>query len=73
MQFQAISDFFTVLDTTTVNAQGNFRQRAVNWNVPLVFKQATILVTGFSGDCTRIGNLYLEYDIKGYVIEEAAD
>lgn len=73
MQFQAISDFFTVLDTTMVNAQGNFRQRSVNWNVPLVFKQATILVTGFSGDCTRIGNLYLEYDVKGYVIEEAAD
>lgn len=73
MQCEAISDFFTVLDTTTVNANGNFRQRRVAWNVPLVFKQATVLFTGVSGDCTRLGNLYLQYQILGYDIEEAAD
>lgn len=66
MQCEAISDFFTVLDTTTVNAQGNFRQRAVNWHQPLVFKQFTVLITGFSGDCTRIGNLYVQYQKLGY-------
>lgn len=73
MQVEMISDFFTVLDTTVVNAQGNFRQRRVAWHVPLVFKQGTALFTGVSGDCTRLGNLYLQYQILGYDIEEAAD
>ena len=72
MQAEAISDFFTVLDTALVNANGNFRQRAVNWHVPLVFKQMTVLFTGTSGDCTRIGNLYLKYQILGYKIQEPA-
>ena len=70
MQVEAISDFFTVLDTTTVNAQGNFRQRPVRWHLPLEFKQFTVLITGFSGDCTRLGNLYLQYQKLGYVIED---
>ena len=72
MQAEMISDYFTVLDTTIVNANGNFLQRRVAWHVPLVFKQATVLFTGTSGDCTRLGNLYLEYQILGYNIEEAA-
>ena len=70
MQAEAISDFFTVLDTTVINAQGSFRQHAVRWHVPLEFKQFTVLITGASGDCTRIGNLYLQYQKLGYVIED---
>ena len=72
MQVEAISDFDVILDTTVVNAQGPFRQRAVRWHVPLEFKQFTALFTGFSGDCTRIGNLYLQYQKLGYVIEDPA-
>lgn len=66
MQAEAINDFFKVLDTTVINAQGNFRQRGVEWHTPLIFKQFTVLITGFSGDCTRIGNLYLQYQRLGY-------
>jgi hypothetical protein len=70
MQLFAISDRFVVLDATTVNGQGNYYQRSVNWNKPLVFKQFTVMVTGYSGDCTRLGNLYLKYQKLGYKLEE---
>lgn len=70
MQCEAISDYFDVLDTTTINANGNFRQRSIDWHVPLVWKQGTVLITFVLGDCTRIGNLYITYQRLGYNIEE---
>lgn len=66
MQVQAISDFNTVLDNTVVNANGVSRERGVEWHLPLVFKQGTFLFSGLSGPCTRIGNLYIEYQRLGY-------
>ena len=70
MQCEAISDRQTTLDTTTVNANGEFRQRKINWHVPLIFKQFTVLINGYSGACTRLGNLYLRYQILGYTLED---
>lgn len=70
MQCEAIRDDHVVLDTTTVNAQGNFYQRSIDWHVPLVMKQFTVLITFTLGDCTRIGNLYLTYQRLGYRIQE---
>ena len=70
MQCEAIDDFVTVLDTTAVNAQGPFRQRAINWHVPLEFKQFSVSITGFAGDCTRLGNLYMRYQHLGYKLED---
>ena len=72
MQAYAISDRGVVLDTTTVTAQGPFYQRAVDWNVPLVFRQFTVMFTGTSGDCTRLGNLYLKYQVLGYKLQESS-
>ncbi len=50
----------------------NFRQRSVNWNLPLVFKQASFLVTGNSDFALRLGNLYMKYQLLGYKLQEAA-
>ena len=66
MQCEAIDDFVTVLDTTTLNANGPFRQRGIYWHLPLQFKQFSVSITGFSGDCTRLGNLYIKYQRLGY-------
>lgn len=71
MQIQAISDYFTVLDTTTLNAQGNFRQRSIDFHVPIVWKQGTFLITGYSGPCTRLGNLYIQYQRLGYKLMQS--
>ena len=70
MQFEAIDDFFTVLDNTTVDAQGSYRQRAVNWTRPLQLKQFSVLVTGYSGDCTRLSTLFMRYQRLGYKLSE---
>ena len=48
---------------------GTFRQRSVNWNEPLIFKQASLQITGNSGPWTRIGNLYMRYQHLGYKLE----
>jgi hypothetical protein len=51
---------------------GVFRQRSLNWNVPLVFKQAMLSVAGTSAFNVRIGNLYMKHQRLGYKLEEAA-
>ncbi len=51
---------------------GVYRQRPVNWNVPLVFKQASLAVTGNSAFNVRIGNLYMKHQRLGYKLEDAA-
>ena len=45
---------------------GYFQQSYVEWPQPLVFKQASFLVTGQSIYGAAIGNLYLRYQILGY-------
>jgi hypothetical protein len=70
MQCEAISDFHVTLDVARVNANGPFRQRPINWHVPLTFKQFTVSITGYSGDCTRLGNLYLQYQRIPYKVME---
>lgn len=49
-----------------------FRQRSVDWHVPLEFKQMQILVQGQSAFNVRVGNLYMKYQKLGYKLEEAA-
>jgi hypothetical protein len=48
------------------------RQRGTNWDVPLIFKQMSVRMTGLSGASVRVGNLYQRYEILGYNIDEAA-
>ena len=69
MQVEGIRDDHTVLDTTVVNANGNFYQRSIDWHVPLVLKQFTVLITFEIGDCTRIGNLYFTLQRLGYRLQ----
>ena len=47
-------------------------QRQMNWSVPLVFKQAAFTVNGNCGPGVAIGNLYLRYQILGYLLERAS-
>ena len=47
-------------------------QRQMNWSVPLVFKQAAFTVSGNCGPGVAIGNLYLRYQILGYLLERAS-
>lgn len=51
---------------------GTFRQRSVNWHIPLVFRQATFIITGQSFNNVRVGNLYMRYQILDYMLEEAS-
>ena len=51
---------------------GTLRQRPIDWNIPLVFKQAGIVATGQSFNNVRIGNLYMRYQRLGYKLENAA-
>lgn len=49
-------------------ATGYFQQYFVKWNTPLVFKQMSILVSGASYAGGAIGNLYMRYQILGYLL-----
>jgi hypothetical protein len=51
---------------------GTFRQRSVNWHIPLVFRQASFILTGQSFNNVRIGNLYMRYQVLDYMLEETA-
>jgi hypothetical protein len=53
-------------------AGGVFRERSVNWNIPLVFRQMVISVSGQSAFNARVGNLYMKYQRLNYKIQEAA-
>ena len=48
---------------------GTFRQRAVNWHMPIVFRQGSFIVTGQSALNVRVGNFYMRYQILGYRLE----
>ena len=53
-------------------ATGFFRQFALAWHIPLVFKQATIRATGASLAGLAIGNLNLRYQRLGYLMQAVA-
>lgn len=48
-----------------------YRQRLVEWHLPIVFKQLTLQITGPSGYPTRIGNVFMKFEILKYVLEYA--
>ena len=48
---------------------GFFRQRPIQWHVPIVFKQGFIQITGPSLSGLVLGNLYIRYQELGYNIE----
>lgn len=47
-----------------------FRQRSLPWPDQVVFKQMTVAVTGASLFGTKVGNLYLKYQVLGYQLPE---
>ncbi len=57
-----------------VGANQALRERSLDWPWPIVFKQMSIGVTGSSDAGTRVGNLYMRYEILGYNndVEEAS-
>jgi hypothetical protein len=48
---------------------GTIRQRQLDWTTPIVFKQGTVNIRGNSSPGIVIGNLYLRYEILGYLLE----
>lgn len=48
---------------------GYYRQYQLPWPEPLVFKQMSVLCTGESIAGFEIGNLYLRYEILGYLMQ----
>ncbi len=49
-------------------ATGYFQQYRVEWSEPLVFKQMSLLLSGASLPGGGIGNLYMRYQILGYLL-----
>jgi hypothetical protein len=49
--------------------QGTIRQRQIPWTTPLVFKQGTVNIRGLSSSGIVLGNLYLRYQVQGYLLE----
>lgn len=50
---------------------GYFQQYQIEWSAPVVFKQAQIQLTGPSGANRGVGNLYMRYQILGYLLQNA--
>ncbi len=48
---------------------GTIRQRQLPWTTPITFKQGTVNIRGNSSPSIVIGNLYLRYEILGYMLE----
>lgn len=46
-----------------------FEQQQLDWTSPLVFKQMSLRITGQSMAQFEIGNLYLKYQILGYLLK----
>ena len=47
-----------------------FQQYRVPWDIPLIFKQAFLSVTGASGPNIALGNLYMGYQPLGYMLQD---
>lgn len=54
---------------TWLGGSGIFRQRAVQWHLPIVFKQGSMRFTGNSSAGLVMGNLYIRYQILGYTLQ----
>lgn len=52
-----------------LGGQGIYRQRAVQWHLPIVFKQGSMQFTGNSQAGLVMGNLYIRYQILGYTLQ----
>lgn len=61
-----------LIEADRLGATSTFRQRRVRWDKPLVWKQASIQITGWAAEDLRIGNLYMRYQHLDYVLEDAA-
>jgi hypothetical protein len=48
---------------------GSIRQRQIPWTKPLVFKQGTVNIRGLASASMVLGNLYLRYQVQGYLLE----
>jgi hypothetical protein len=48
-------------------------QRLIPWDHELVFKQASLLISGKSAPGVAIGNVYMRYQITGYTITDLAN
>ena len=49
---------------------GYLAQRRIPWHLPIVFKQGSLSCTGASQAGFAIGNLYVGYQIRGYMLED---
>ncbi|HEY1858659.1 hypothetical protein [Acidocella sp.] len=63
-----------LLDEIGILAQpgGNLIQQQIAWDQPVVFKQMTVTAEGTSAQDVEVGNLYLRYQILGYLIGTAS-
>lgn len=53
-------------------ATGRLYQQSLDWTEPLIFKQASITITGTSIGGIVLGNLYLRFETLGYMLEGVA-
>lgn len=53
-------------------ASGSLRQYDIPWTAPLVFKQMTLIYSGFSVASFAIGNVYMKYRPLGYRLQAMA-
>lgn len=51
---------------------GAFQQRKIRWNLPVIFKQGSLQVTGNSLNGLALGNFYFKFEELGYLIESTA-
>ena len=65
----SIWDAFTWGSAVWGSSVPPFEQHSLPWNLPLIFKQASIRIAGRSMANFKIGNLYLKYQILGYLLK----
>ena len=65
----AVWGSFTWGSTSWGSSGGVYRQYPMNWNLPLVFKQMSLQITGSSTAAFAIGNLYGKVRRLGYMLE----
>jgi hypothetical protein len=50
---------------------GVLKQRRIPWPIPIVFKQASLSITGQSLSGVKLGNCYFKYETLGYLLESS--
>lgn len=53
-------------------ATGSLRQYDLPWSAPLVFKQSSFILSGFSMAALAVGNVYMKYRPLGYRLQAMA-